>query len=55
MRIALIAVLVVIGSGVFKTGPLRQLIERYTDEALLDAIAVERSKLEVPVAEASWR
>jgi hypothetical protein len=25
-----------IGSGVFKTAPLRQLIERHADEALLD-------------------
>jgi hypothetical protein len=33
-----------IGSGVFKTAPLRQLIERHADEALLDAIAAERSK-----------
>jgi predicted acylesterase/phospholipase RssA len=33
-----------VGSGVFKTAPLKQLIERHTDDALLDAIAAERRK-----------
>jgi predicted acylesterase/phospholipase RssA len=34
----------VVGAGVFKTGPLKQLIERYTDDALLNAIAAEHRK-----------
>jgi predicted acylesterase/phospholipase RssA len=34
----------VVGSGVFKTAPLKQLIERRTDNALLYAIAAERRK-----------
>jgi hypothetical protein len=34
----------VIGSGVFKIEPLKQLIERHADNALLDAIAAEHRK-----------
>src|SRR4051812_8287416 len=34
----------VVGSGVFKTEPLRQLVERHADNALLDAIAAEHRK-----------
>jgi hypothetical protein len=34
----------VIGSGVFKTEPLKQLIEHYADDALLDAIAAQHRK-----------
>ena len=34
----------IVGAGVFKTEPLKQLIEHYTDDALLDAIAVEQRK-----------
>jgi hypothetical protein len=34
----------IIGSGVFKTEPLKQLIERHADNALLDAIAAEHRK-----------
>ena len=32
------------GSGIYQTEPLKQLIERYTDDALLDAIAREYRK-----------
>jgi hypothetical protein len=34
----------VVGSGVFKAEPLRQLVERHADNALLDAIAAEHRK-----------
>ena len=34
----------VIGSGVFKTEPLRQLVERHADNILLEAIAAEHRK-----------
>jgi hypothetical protein len=34
----------IIGAGVFKSEPLKQLIERYTDDALLDAVAAEHRK-----------
>jgi hypothetical protein len=33
-----------IGSGVFKTEPLRRLIERHADSALIDAVAAEQRK-----------
>ena len=33
----------VVGSGVFKTEPLRQLVERHADNALLDAIEIGRA------------
>jgi hypothetical protein len=34
----------IVGAGVFKTEPLKQLIEHYTADALLNAIAVEQRK-----------